>query len=121
MKRVDEMDVLKFFFPPEEQKRLTLPAANDDTTLPGSVDWQVLEQATCRAWEWLLDELVDVARVEGRHNFLKSRGAQVRSSLTVTDYRSNLSCTLSSSTAASFGMRGKRWNEWWLVTGSLKL
>jgi hypothetical protein len=81
MEDINGIDVFKSLFPPEEQKRLTFLMENSHGVSPGAVDWQVLQQATTCAWKWILHELLDVARKEGRHNFLGTRESQVCSSL----------------------------------------
>jgi hypothetical protein len=81
MEYVNQIDVFKSFFPPEEQQESSEKReANRRAYSPGAVDWKHLEQATRRAWQWLLRELTDIAYDEGRRFFLKTRHERVRSS-----------------------------------------
>jgi hypothetical protein len=75
---LDYIDVFKSLFPPEDQKRLTFPTEIGYKVSPGAVDWQVLEQATCCAWDWMLLELAYIARIDGHRKFLRTRANQVR-------------------------------------------
>jgi hypothetical protein len=79
MEDINQIDLFKSLFPPEDQKRLTFPAEIRHDAPPVSVDWQVLQKATHHAWNWMLHELGVVAQNEGYRDFLKTRANQVRS------------------------------------------
>jgi hypothetical protein len=78
---ISEIDVFKSLLPSEDQKRLTVAAENGHDAPPGAVDWKILQQATRCAWNWMLREMLVIARDEGYRDFMKSRANQVRSFL----------------------------------------